>query len=314
MADFPPPFTGVRPDQKSPEAISRPQDRGAVEGGRFATTSPMPELPEVETVRMGLAEALQGHRLTRVSINRADLRKPFPPDFARRLTNRRVQHVRRRAKYLLLDLDRGETLIMHMGMSGRFTVYGHNAPHNGKHDHVVFETDDHKHVVFTDPRRFGLMALAATGEVDSDPLFAGIGPEPLDDKFTAAGLSAALKGKRTPIKAALLDQRVVAGLGNIYVCEALFRAGISPRRLASSVAGARAGRLVPAIKSVLKEALAAGGSSLRDYAHADGELGYFQHHFRVYDREGKACPTCAKPVKRIVQSGRSTFFCPHCQR
>jgi formamidopyrimidine-DNA glycosylase len=274
----------------------------------------MPELPEVETVRMGLAEALQGHRLTRVSINRADLRKPFPPDFARRLTNRRVRNVRRRAKYLLLDLDRGETLIMHMGMSGRFTIYGHNSPQHGKHDHVVFETDDLKRVVFTDPRRFGLMALTATAEVDSDPLFAGIGPEPLDDKFTAATLSTALKGKRTPIKAALLDQRVVAGLGNIYVCEALFRAGISPRRLASSVAGARAGRLMPAIKSVLKEALAAGGSSLRDYAHADGELGYFQHHFRVYDREGKPCPNCGKPIKRIVQSGRSTFFCPHCQR
>ena len=274
----------------------------------------MPELPEVETVRMGLAEALLGHRLTRVTINRADLRKPFPPDFTRRLANRRVKDVRRRAKYLLLDLDGGDTLIMHMGMSGRFTVYGHNAPHDGKHDHVVFETDDFKRVVFTDPRRFGLMSLTATAEVDSDPLFAGIGPEPLDKSFTGEQLSAALKGKRTPIKAALLDQRVVAGLGNIYVCEALFRAGISPRRLASSVAGTRAGRLAPAIKSVLKEALAAGGSSLRDYAHADGELGYFQHHFRVYDREGKPCPKCGTPVNRIVQSGRSTFFCPHCQR
>ena len=275
----------------------------------------MPELPEVETVRLGLAEALLGRTLTRVSINRADLRKPFPPDFARRLTNRRVKDVRRRAKYLLLDLDGGDTLIMHMGMSGRFTVYGHNAPHgDGKHDHVVFETDDFKRVVFTDPRRFGLMALTGTGDVDSDPLFAGIGPEPLDKSFTAGKLSAALKGKRTPIKAALLDQRVVAGLGNIYVCEALFRASISPRRLASSVAGARAERLVPAIKSVLKEALAAGGSSLRDYAHADGELGYFQHQFRVYDREGKPCPKCGTKIKRIIQSGRSTFFCPHCQR
>jgi formamidopyrimidine-DNA glycosylase len=275
----------------------------------------MPELPEVETIRTGLAEALQGHWLTRVTVNRADLRKPFPADFARRLTNRHVQDVRRRAKYLLLDLDGGETLIMHLGMSGHFTVYGHNAPQqHGRHDHVLFETDDFKRVVFTDPRRFGLMAIAATGEVDRHPLLAGIGPEPLDDEFTAALLSAALKGKRTPIKAALLDQRVVAGLGNIYVCEALFRAGISPRRLASSVSGTRARRLVPAIKSVLKEALAAGGSSLRDYAHADGELGYFQHHFRVYNREDKPCPNCGKPVKRIVQSGRSTFFCPNCQR
>ncbi|HEX5279523.1 MAG TPA: bifunctional DNA-formamidopyrimidine glycosylase/DNA-(apurinic or apyrimidinic site) lyase [Micropepsaceae bacterium] len=275
----------------------------------------MPELPEVETVRLGLADALLGRTLTRVSINRADLRKPFPPDFAGRLANRQVKGVRRRAKYLLLDLNGGETLIMHMGMSGRFTVYGHNAPRDdGKHDHVIFETDDFKRVVFTDPRRFGLMSLAATGEVDSHPLFAGIGPEPLDKTFTAAQLSAGLKGKRTPIKAALLDQRVVAGLGNIYVCEALFRAGISPRRLASSVAGARAERLVPAIKSVLQEALAAGGSSLRDYAHADGELGYFQHHFRVYDRDGKPCPKCGTKIKRIVQSGRSTFFCPHCQR
>ena len=274
----------------------------------------MPELPEVETVRIGLAAALEGHCLKQVAIHRADLRKPFPPDFVRRLAQRRVQHVGRRAKYLLLDLECGETLIMHMGMSGRFTVHAHGAgTATGKHDHVVFDVDDGKRVVFTDPRRFGLMDLARTSEIALHPLFAGIGPEPLSSEFTPAVLSAALTGKRTPIKSALLDQRVVAGLGNIYVCEALFRAGISPKRLASSVPGARAARLVPAIKSVLKDALAAGGSSLRDYARADGELGYFQHHFAVYDREGKPCPHCRGKIKRIVQAGRSTFYCPQCQ-
>jgi formamidopyrimidine-DNA glycosylase len=277
----------------------------------------MPELPEVETVRAGLATALEGRRLTRVAINRADLRRPFPPDFVQRLADRRVTRVRRRAKYLLLDLNGGETLIMHMGMSGRFTVYGHNAAAAAgreKHDHVVFDTEDGTRIVFTDHRRFGLMTVAPTAEVDAHPLFAGVGPEPLGEDFTPAVLGAALKGKRTPIKSALLDQRVVAGLGNIYVCEALFRSGISPKRPALSVPGARAERLVPAIKSVLRDALAAGGSSLRDYAHADGELGYFQHHFSVYDREGKPCPRCGTRIRRIVQSGRSTFFCAGCQR
>ncbi len=275
----------------------------------------MPELPEVETVRIGLAAALEGRRLMQVAINRPDLRKPFPRDFSQRLKNRRIEQVGRRAKYLLLALDGDETLIMHMGMSGQFTVLGHNAPDMaGKHDHVVFVTDDGKRVVFTDHRRFGLMTLAHTNDLDRHPLFAGIGPEPLGDDFTPQVLSAALKPRRTPVKSALLDQRVVAGLGNIYVCEALFRAGISPKRLASSVPGARAARLVPAIKSVLNDALAAGGSSLRDYAHADGELGYFQHHFAVYGREGKPCPRCTTSIRRIVQSGRSSFFCPHCQR
>ena len=277
----------------------------------------MPELPEVETVRAGLATALEGRRLTRVAINRPDLRQPFPPDFVQRLADRRVTRVRRRAKYLLLDLNGGETLIMHMGMSGRFTVYGHNAAAAAgreKHDHVVFDTDDGTRIVFTDHRRFGLMTVAPTAEVDAHPLFAGVGPEPLGEDFTPAVLGAALKGKRTPIKSALLDQRVVAGLGNIYVCEALFRSDISPKRLASSVPGARAERLVPAIKSVLRDALAAGGSSLRDYARANGELGYFQHHFSVYDREGKPCPRCGTRIRRIVQSGRSTFFCHRCQR
>lgn len=289
----------------------------------------MPELPEVETVRLGLAAALEGRKLARVQVKRADLRTPFPENFAARLTGGRVIRLKRRAKYLLVELDGGETLIVHLGMSGRLTIHGPKAPvkpgrfHNrtpddgsgqGKHDHVVFETDEGTRIVFTDHRRFGLMALAETDALQSHPLFAGIGPEPLDEAFTPAVLSAALKDKKTPIKSALLDQRVVAGLGNIYVCEALFRARLSPKRLAKTVAGARCERLVPAIKAVLKDAIKAGGSSLRDYAKADGELGYFQHHFAVYDREGAPCPHCRGAIKRIVQSGRSTFYCPACQK
>jgi formamidopyrimidine-DNA glycosylase len=291
----------------------------------------MPELPEVETVRLGLAAALQGHTLLRVAVNRPDLRVPFPKDFAQRLKGRHVVALRRRAKYLLLDLNSNETLVIHLGMSGRMTVHGAHAPikpgrfHNsigddgsgqGKHDHVVFETEENTRIVFTDHRRFGLMALVATDTLDSDPLFEGLGPEPLDAAFTPAVLSAALKGKKTPIKSALLDQRVVAGLGNIYVCEALFGARISPKRLAKTVAGARCEKLVPEIKAVLKDAIKAGGSSLRDYAKADGELGYFQHRFAVYDREGKPCPGkgCGGTIKRSVQAGRSTFYCPSCQK
>ncbi len=291
----------------------------------------MPELPEVETVKKGLQPALEGHVLARVAIRRGDLRVPFPPRFAERLKGRRVQRLWRRAKYLLADLDKDETLIMHLGMSGRFTIHGAAAParpgrfHNkapddgggeGKHDHVVFETEEGTKIVFTDHRRFGLMLLEETGKVEQHPLFKGLGPEPLSADLTPAFLSAALKGKKTPIKSALLDQRVIAGLGNIYVCEALFRSKISPKRLAKTIPGERADRLVPAIKAVLKDAIAAGGSSLRDYAHADGELGYFQHHFAVYDREGQPCPGpgCKDVIKRIVQAGRSTFYCPSCQR
>jgi formamidopyrimidine-DNA glycosylase len=291
----------------------------------------MPELPEVETVRLGLAPALEGRILARVNVKRADLRIAFPENFAARLTGRRVLMLSRRAKYLLARLDNGETLIVHLGMSGRLTVHGHRAAvkpgkfhHNtaddgsgqGKHDHVLFETDQGTRIVFTDHRRFGLMTLVDTATLSSHALFAGLGPEPLDETFTPAFLSAALKPKRTPIKSALLDQRVVAGLGNIYVCEALFRARISPKRLAASVAGERAKRLVPAIKKVLEDAIRAGGSSLRDYAKADGELGYFQHHFAVYDREGKPCPArdCPGKIKRIVQAGRSTYYCPSCQK
>jgi formamidopyrimidine-DNA glycosylase len=277
----------------------------------------MPELPEVETIRLGLVPVLSGRRLVRVNARRADLRVPLPRNFNDRLTGRRVGTLRRRAKYLLLDLDAGETLIIHLGMSGRFTVHPSGVSSTpGKHDHVIFETEDGSRVVFTDHRRFGLMLLAETKGLGNHQLFAGLGPEPLHDEFTAALLSAALAGKRAPIKAALLDQRVIAGLGNIYVCEALFRARISPKRLGASVAGVRTTRLVPAIKEVLQAAIEAGGSTLRDYAHTDGELGYFQDHFAVYDREGLGCSRkeCEGTVVRIVQSGRSTYYCPACQR
>ena len=264
----------------------------------------MPELPEVETVRKGLAPVLAGHRLVHVDARGGDLRVPLPRNFTARLEGRQVRTLRRRAKYLLLDLDGGETLIVHLGMSGRFTVhqpgiiaspgrFTHKMPADGngggKHDHIVFETEEGARIVFTDHRRFGLMLLANTERLDRHKLLAGLSPEPLDESFTSTLLDSLIKGKRAPIKAALLDQRVVAGLGNIYVCEALFRARISPRRLAASVAGIRAARLVPAIKAVLDAAVIAGGSSLRDYARTDGELGHFQHHFSVYDREDQAC-------------------------
>jgi formamidopyrimidine-DNA glycosylase len=291
----------------------------------------MPELPEVETIRKGLAPVLSGRCFVRVDARRGDLRVPLPPNFAARLAGRQIRILRRRAKYLLLDLDGGETLIVHMGMSGRFTVhqpgttakpggFAHRQPGDGsgtgKHDHVIFETEEGSRIVFTDHRRFGLMLLANTEDLDRHDLFAGLGPEPLDESFTSTLLNAAIAGKRAPIKAALLDQRVVAGLGNIYVCEALFRARISPKRLAASVAGVRAARLVPAIKAVLEAAVKAGGSTLRDYAGTDGELGYFQHHFAVYDREELKClrKNCAGTIRRIVQAGRSTFYCPVCQR
>ncbi|MEY4880049.1 MAG: hypothetical protein RJB62_1518 [Pseudomonadota bacterium] len=291
----------------------------------------MPELPEVETVRRGLIPALEGRVLARVETRRADLRVPFSPRFEQRLTGRRVTDLRRRAKYILLDTDGPDTLVIHLGMSGRITLcagglsespgrFHHpvlrNSDGHDPHDHVVMETDHGIRIVYNDHRRFGLMVLVPTNELDSHPLFKNMGPEPLEDAFTGAVLSAVLKGKRTPIKSALLDQRVVAGLGNIYVCEALYRARISPQRLASTVAGVRAERLVPEIKSVLREAIEAGGSSLRDYAHTDGELGYFQHHFAVYDRLGAPCltPKCRGKIRRLVQAGRSTWYCPVCQR
>ena len=281
----------------------------------------MPELPEVETVARGLAATLEGHRIVQVRQNRADLRVPFPKDLPKRLTGRRVTQIGRRAKYILLTLDDGQVLILHLGMSGRFMIRHDPKAPALAHDHLVLTAEDGTVYVFNDPRRFGLVALTKTAELEAHPLFRDLGPEPLGNAFNAAVLGEALAGRNTPIKSALLDQHVVAGLGNIYVCEALFASGISPRRLAATVKGARAERLVTAIRDVLTKAIAAGGSTLlRDFVHHDGELGYFQQHFVVYDREGKRCPGCdcdvAKTggIQRIVQAGRSTFYCPRRQR
>jgi formamidopyrimidine-DNA glycosylase len=278
----------------------------------------MPELPEVETVRRGIAPVLEGRRLIRVLQRRADLRVPFPQGFVARLEGRRVEVVGRRAKYLTLALDSGETLLVHLGMSGSFVIKPGGAGGNvlEPHDHAVFDTEAGDRLVFNDPRRFGLMTLAETARLDQTAELKDLGPEPLSEEFAADVLAAALARRHTPVKALLLDQRVVAGLGNIYVSEALYRAGISPRRSSHTIGAARAARLADAIKAVLKDAIAAGGSTLNDYVQADGTLGYFQHAFRVYDREGKPCatPGCGRPVRRIVQSGRSTFYCPACQR
>ncbi len=279
----------------------------------------MPELPEVETVMRGLQARLQGHRIVHAEARRADLRWPIPPGLVARLTGARVIGFRRRGKYILMRLEDGDSVLLHLGMSGRIVLTPHRPNAATPHEHLVLETDEGWRVGFVDPRRFGAIDLIPTAREDQHRLLAALGPEPLDDAFDAATLSAALAGKRTPIKAALLDQSVVAGLGNIYVCEALFRAGISPRRLAHTVAGARAARLVPAIKATLQEAIAAGGSSLRDYVQPDGELGYFQHAWKVYGREGEPCEHCPGPpvchgISRIVQSGRSTFYCKRTQR
>ena len=283
----------------------------------------MPELPEVETVRAGLAPAMEGRRIERADIRREGLRWPFPPRMAERLEGARVERLRRRSKYLLADLSTGETLLVHLGMSGRMTVSGlrlgtfvHDHPPRAAHDHVVLELEGGARVTLNDARRFGAMDLMATAAQGAHPLLAHLGPEPLSDAFDGARLAGAFAGRRTPVKAALLDQRIVAGLGNIYVCEALHRAGIAPRRQAGRIARARIDRLVPIIKDVLREAIAAGGSSLRDHRQADGALGYFQHGFRAYGREGAPClaPGCGGAIARIVQSGRSTFHCPACQR
>jgi formamidopyrimidine-DNA glycosylase len=280
---------------------------------------------------MGLLPVMEGHRIIHAETRRGDLRVPFPNDFAGRLTGRKVTRLWRRAKYILGDLDDGETLVIHLGMSGRMSVHvagaakklgnyvhdmGGATVGQDKHDHVVFDTDAPARIVFNDHRRFGLMLLIETDALDEHKLFKGLGVEPLSDSFDAAYLTRALKGKKTPIKSALLDQRVIAGLGNIYVCEALFRARISPRRRAAKVKPAEAATLAVAIKAVLREAVKAGGSSLRDHKRTDGELGMFQHNFAVYGREGKPCPgrACNGSIKRIVQAGRSTFYCPKCQR
>jgi formamidopyrimidine-DNA glycosylase len=279
----------------------------------------MPELPEVETVMRGLQARMQGRVIARARIGRPDLRWPLPPGLGQILTGARVTGFRRRAKYILVRLDRGESLLIHLGMSGRMLIAADNDAAPALHEHVTLTTDDGWRIGFVDPRRFGSLDLVATSAEEQHKLLAGLGPEPLDDAFDAAALSDALHGRKTPIKAALLDQRTVAGLGNIYVSEALFRARVSPLRLADSVAGARAARLVPAIKAVLAEAIAAGGSSLRDYVQPDGGLGYFQHAWKVYDRAGEMCATCpglpgCAGIRRIVQSGRASFYCPRLQR
>ncbi len=279
----------------------------------------MPELPEVETVMRGLQARLEGRVLRRAAVRRPDMRWPLPAGLAQRLTGARVVGFRRRGKYILMRLDSGWSVLLHLGMSGRMVLGPAGANSVAAHEHLELETDDGWRVGFVDPRRFGSVDLIETPMEDTHRLLANLGPEPLDDAFSESVLTAALTGKQTPIKAALLDQTVVAGLGNIYVSEALFRAGISPRRLAGTVPGTRAARLVPAIKQTLTDAIAAGGSSLRDYVQPDGELGYFQHAWRVYGREGEPCPGCpgspdCDGVRRFVQAGRSTFYCPRTQR
>lgn len=280
----------------------------------------MPELPEVETVCRGLAVKLEGRRLRRVVQRRPDLRFPLPARFAARLQGRRILRVDRRAKYILIHLDDDNVILGHLGMTGSMIVDTAPVTEFDRHDHLVFETDDGTAIRFNDARRFGFMDLVARDKLDRHPLLAKLGLEPLSAQFDGAALAAALAGKKTSIKAALVDQRVVAGIGNIYASESLYRAGISPRRLAKTVQGQRAERLAAAIKEVLTEAIAAGGSSLRDFVQTNGELGYFQHRWAVYEREGKPCPACdcgapeSGGIRRIVQTGRSTFFCPHRQR
>ncbi|HWX63946.1 bifunctional DNA-formamidopyrimidine glycosylase/DNA-(apurinic or apyrimidinic site) lyase [Bradyrhizobium sp.] len=301
----------------------------------------MPELPEVETVRRGLQPVMEGAKIVKAEARRKDLRFPFQKDFVARLTGQTVTGLGRRAKYLLADLGSGDVLLMHLGMSGSFRVqkagedeapgrFHHARGKDAAHDHVVFHMSSGADIVFNDPRRFGYMKVIARNALDDEPLLRGLGPEPLGNEFDAALLARSCAGKKTSLKAALLDQRVVAGLGNIYVCEALFRAHLSPRRLAATLAtkaGQRKGvaggeptdharRLVEAIHAVLNAAIKAGGSSLRDHRQTSGELGYFQHAFKVYDREGEPCPTpgCGGVVRRFTQNGRSTFWCPKCQK
>lgn len=286
----------------------------------------MPELPEVETVRRGLRPAMAGRRILAARANRPDLRFPLPDGFEARLTGTKVERMDRRAKYLLARLGSGETLLMHLGMSGRFSIEAEDVKRqpgdfvyapgaNPKHDHVVFQMEGAVQVTYNDPRRFGFMDLFATADEGANAYLRDLGPEPDSNGFSSAALGEAFAGRKSPVKAGLLDQSVVAGLGNIYVCEALWRARISPRRLCSSIPGARAERLAPAVRSVIAEAIAAGGSTLRDYAGADGAMGYFQHSFDAYGREGEPCKRGdGGVITRIVQSARSTFFCPKCQR
>ncbi len=280
----------------------------------------MPELPEVETVRRGLLPVLTGRRLTQVVQRRPDLRFPLPRDFGRRLLGRCVLGITRRGKYLLIGLDGDETWLVHLGMSGRFCIDGIDAGPPGAHDHLLLATDDGRHLRFCDPRRFGFMDLASNEALDTHPHLARLGPDPLGDGFDAAWLASRLAGRRAPLKAALLDQAVVAGMGNIYASESLFRARLSPLRMSATVTGAGAERLVAAIREIFAEAIEAGGSSLRDHRQPSGELGFFQHCFAVYGRPGEPCPGCrcnvaqTGGIRRILQSGRSTFYCGHRQR
>jgi formamidopyrimidine-DNA glycosylase len=293
----------------------------------------MPELPEVETVRRGLEPAMQNARFLKVEARRKNLRFPLPRNFVERLEGSSVTGLGRRAKYLLADLSSGDVLLMHLGMSGSFRLakadqartpgdFHHERSKDEKHDHVVFHMSSGWTVIFNDPRRFGFMKMVLRADLERDPLMRALGPEPLGNQFDAKMLAAACRGKKTSLKAALSDQKVIAGLGNIYVCEALHRARLSPKRQASTIAdkhakpNAHAEALVSAIRDILQDAIAAGGSSLRDHRQTNGELGYFQHRFRVYDREGERCttPGCRGKIRRIVQAGRSTFYCPVCQR
>ncbi|MFN4140675.1 bifunctional DNA-formamidopyrimidine glycosylase/DNA-(apurinic or apyrimidinic site) lyase [Aestuariivirga sp.] len=293
----------------------------------------MPELPEVETVMRGLKPALEGRRIEGVLLKRPGLRFPFPERFAERLTGRTITSLSRRAKYILVSLDSGDILLIHLGMTGRFTVLSPAGARNlgefyfeagageggeGSHDHVVLGLDDGTRVIYTDPRRFGVMDIFPEDETTSHKLLAGIGVEPLGNAFSAEYLADRFRGKAAPLKAALLDQHVVAGLGNIYVCEALYRAGLSPRRKARTLVrrkghDPRLNALVHHIREVLSDAIAAGGSTLQDFAHTDGEAGAFQQRFLVYDREGESCQRCGRKIARLVQSGRSTFYCRKCQ-
>lgn len=280
----------------------------------------MPELPEVETVCRGLALRLEGRRIAAALQRRPDLRFPLPARFTARLEGRRILSIGRRAKYIVIRLDDGWVLLCHLGMSGRMLLSDGPPPAYEAHDHVVLTADDGTVLRFNDARRFGMMDLVPEADLDRHKLLAGLGPEPLGNAFSGPVLAAALAGKSTPIKAAILDQRVVAGVGNIYASESLFRAGLSPRRLARTVQGGRAERLAAAIRAVLGEAIAAGGSSLRDYVQTSGELGYFQHRWAVYERAGERCPGCdcdpaaGGGIRRVVQTGRATFYCPRRQR
>ena len=283
----------------------------------------MPELPEVETVLRGISPILEGNQIDYAQVNRPDLRRPFPNNLAKRLKNRKINFLHRRSKYILIDLSEGETLIMHLGMSGRIMIsqkvastFHHNTTHSQKHDHFILHLKDNHQLTFNDPRRFGVIDLLKTENLELSGMLSQIGPEPLSNSFNEAYFVSTMRLKKTNIKSALLDQRIVAGLGNIYVCEALFRAGISPKRRAVRISHKKLSSLVPIIKEILLEAISSGGSSLRDFRNASGDLGYFQHSFDVYGREDEDCynKDCDSKIKRITQAGRSSFYCSNCQR